>query len=169
MYTLKPFCAFLWALFLFSSSVSAADLDLSGVDDDAEATRKINVWLNDIGYTAKVSTSGDKLFLDEGDKYALLPLVTESGIDRIVIYKVFKGKPSNVNSEALHAIVRQINADFNVCTAFIDKGGALQLRFSIIFEDKLSPRLFRNTIQHVKAGSTAIIKEYREKFRPYFD
>ena len=95
MFTLKPCFAFLWAPLLFFSSVSAADLDLSGVDDDAEAARKINVWLTDIGYTAKVSTSGDKVFLDEGDKFALLPLVTESGVDRIVIYKVFKGKPSN--------------------------------------------------------------------------
>ncbi len=169
MFTLKPSFAFLWALFLFSSSVSAADLDLSGVDDDAEATRKINAWLTDIGYAVKVSTSGDKLYLDEGDKYALLPLVTESGVDRIVIYKVFKGKPSNVNADALHAVVRQINADYNVCTAFVDKSGALQLRFSILFEDKLSPRLFRNTMQHVKDGSAAIIKEHREKFRPYFD
>jgi hypothetical protein len=166
---LKTFSSLLWALFLFSATASAADLDLSEVGDDVEAAGRMKAWLTDIGYTVKLSSSGDKLFLDEGDKYALLPLVTESGVDRIVIFKVFKGRPSNVDSEALHAMIRQINADFNVCTAFVDKNGSLQLRFSILFDDKLSPKLFRNSIQHVKVCSTAIVSEYRERFRPYFD
>ncbi len=164
----------LFFIFVFCSSVllpdavRAADLDLSGTNDDVAASVIVSRWLNDVGYTTKLP-SGQKQFLLEDGKLDIAPRVSTSGVDRLVVYKVFRGKHDNVNSEVLKEIVREINNRFNVCSVYVDRDGDLQMRFVIMFDDKMSPKLFRLSHEHIKSAVSTIISEYRPKFKPYYD
>jgi hypothetical protein len=153
----------------FAASVPAAELDLSGLDADEEAALRLNVWLDDIGYKAEVAPSRDAVIITDDGNYTVAPIVSSKGVDRLVIYRFYKGKPSNAKSQELHDIVREINNRFNVCCAFVDEDGDLQLRYTTLFDDKMTPKLFRNSMEHVKSCTKMIIKEYRERFRPFYD
>lgn len=158
------FCASI----LLPDDVSAADLDLAGINDDVAASVIVSRWLNDVGYTTKLS-SGEKQFFLEDGKLDIAPRVSTTGIDRLVVYKMFRGKPANVNSEVLRDIVREINNRFNVCSVYVDSDGDLQLRFVIMFDDKMSPKLFRLSQEHIKSAVSTIISEYRPRFKPFYD
>ncbi len=153
---------------MLADDASAADLDLAGINDDVAASVILSRWLNDIGYSNKLTTGEKQLFIEDG-KFDILPRVSVSGVDRLVVYKLFRGKPSNANSDTLKEIVREINTRFNVCSAYVDNDGDLQLRFVIMFDDKMSPKLFRLSQEHFKSAVSTIITEYRPKFKPYYD
>jgi hypothetical protein len=51
----------------------------------------------------------------------------------------------------------------------VDKDGDLVLRFILTFDDKITPRLFRNTLEHVKGGTVNLISEFKPRFALYFD
>lgn len=153
---------------LLSLGASAEDLDLSGVGDNGAAAVVLSRWLTDIGYTTSLKPGERQLDIVEG-KFTILPKVSTSGVDRLVIYRYFKGKPSNAHSEELKEIVREINNRFNVCSAYVDDDGDLQMRFVVIFDDKLGPRLLRMSLEHVKTSVSIIISEYRPKFKPYYE
>jgi len=153
---------------LVTSGLSAADLDVGGMNDDVAATVILNRWLSDIGYTTKLQSGEKQLFIEEG-KMDILPRVSTTGVDRLIVYKLFRGKPSNANSLALKEIVREINNRFNVCSSYVDDDGDLHLRFVIMFDDKMTPKLFRLSLDHIKNAVTTIITEYRPKFKPYYD
>ncbi len=157
------------AVLAFAASVSAADLDMGGLDSNEAGTVRLNEWLVDIGYKSEMAPSRTGLTITDGGKYTLAPIVSVKGVDRLVFYKLYKGKPSNAKSEELHAIVREINNRFNVCCAYVDEDGDFQMRFTTTFDDKMSPKLFRNTLEHVKTSTDIIIKEYRDRFRPFYD
>jgi hypothetical protein len=157
------------AVFMMAVSVSAADLNVTGMDNDVDAAMSLKAWLADIGYTSKLSESRDVVFLQGDANYLIAPKVDDGDVDRLVIYKTFKGKASNHGSAELQSIVREINERFNVCCVYVDKGGDLQLRYTLLFDDKLSPKLFRQTMEHVKTCTTTIITEYRDRFRPFYD
>jgi hypothetical protein len=65
--------------------------------------------------------------------------------------------------------VREINNRFNVCSVYVDDDGDLQMRFVVMFDDKLGPRLLRMSLEHVKTSVSMILSEYRPKFKPYYD
>ena len=150
---------------------SAADYDVKGISNDGDAALLLKDWMTDIGYAVESGKTREVVILEteKGGKLALSPKVSSSGVDRLIIYKNYKGKPSNVNSNELRAIINEINASFNVCSAFLDSDGDLSLRYSLLFDDKISPRLLRMSLEHVDATVSVIIGRYREKFRPYYD
>jgi hypothetical protein len=150
-------------------SASAADLDLTGINDDVAASVIIKSWLSDLGYSPELVPGEKQLSIQLDGRYVVAPKISKSGVDRLIVYKYFKGKPSNARSEVLKEIVREINNRYNVCSAYVDDDGDLNLRFLIYFDDKLTPKLFRLSLDHVKSASSQIISEYRPKFKPYYD
>ncbi len=154
---------------LLATGASAADLDVTGMNDDVAASVIIRDWLSGLGYSPELDP-GEKMFSIQLDsKYVVAPKISRSGVDRLIVYKYFKGKPSNARSEVLKEIVREINNQYNVCSTYVDDDGDLNLRFTIYFDDKLTPKLLRLSLDHVKSAATQIISEYRPKFKPYYD
>jgi hypothetical protein len=154
---------------LTSGGLRAADLNVADVRKDEDASVLLRGWASDLGYTANISDSRKAVFLKDGLDYMLAIKVSPSGIDRVIIYNIYKGKPSNASSRELMAIVREINMSKNVCAAYVDKDGDLVLRFVLGFDDRLSPKLFRNQIDHVKAASQNILDEFSSKLDPYYE
>ena len=156
---------------MVSAAAFAADYDVKGISNDGSAGLLLKEWMTDIGYTVESGKTREVVILEteKGGKLALSPIVSSSGVDRLIIYKNYKGKPSNVNSNELRAIINEINASFNVCSAILDSDGDLSLRYSLLFDDKISPRLLRMSLEHVDATVSVIIGRYREKFRPFYD
>ena len=154
-----------------STAASAADYDVRGISSDADAGLMLKDWMADLGYRVDAPKDRPSVFLEneKGGKLVLVPKVSTSGVDRLIIYKNFKGKPSNVKSEELRALINEINASFNVCSAYLDSDGDLSLRYNLLFDDKLSPRLLRVTLEHVDATVSVIISKHRDRFRPFFD
>lgn len=155
--------------FFFNHSARAADLDLAGLGDDAAAAVIVSRWLSDIGYAAKLPAGEKQISIDDDSKFDVIPKVTVSGVDRLIFYKLFKGKPSNARSAELKEIVSEINNRYNVCSAYVDADGDLQMRFIIVFDDKITPKLFRLSMAHFKTASAKIIADYRQRFKPYYE
>ena len=160
-------------MFVFSSlfviPVSAVDYDVSGMSNDVDASLQLKSWITDIGFTANNTESRDGVLVEDDYRVAIFPKVNAKGLDRLVIYKTFKGKSSNVGSAELAKLMNEVNNKFNVCSAFVDKDGDLVLRFILTFDDKITPRLFRNTLEHVKGGTVNLISEFKARFALYFD
>lgn len=156
---------------MVSAAASAVDYDVKGISSDGNAGLLLKEWMTDIGYTVESGKTREAVILEneKGGRLLLSPKVSSSGVDRLIIYKNFKGKPTNVNSNELRAIINEINASFNVCSAYLDSDGDLSLRYNLLFDDKISPRLLRMTLEHVDATVSVILARYREKFRPFFD
>jgi hypothetical protein len=156
-------------LVFMSLGLCAADLNVAEVRKDEDASVQLRGWLGELGYTTTISDARKTLYLKDGLDYMLAIKVTASGLDRIIIYNIYKGKPSNVHSRELMDIVRDISLKKNVCAAYVDKDGDLVLRFVLGFDDRLSPKLFRNQIDHVKAASQNILDEFSAKLDPYYE
>lgn len=152
-----------------SCAASAADLDLTGINDDVAASVIVKGWLSDLGYSPQLEPGEKVLSIQLDGKYVVAPKISKSGVDRLIVYKYFKGKPSNARSEVLKEIVREINNRYNVCSAYVDDDGDLNLRYLIYFDDKLTPKLFRLSLDHIKSATSQIISEYRAKFKPYYE
>ena len=168
-YMRKLWLALVVSFSAFLGRASAADLDLTGVNDDVASSVIVSRWLSDLGYSPELETGEKILSIQLDGKYLVAPKISKSGVDRLIVYKYYKGKPSNARSEVLKEIVREINNKYNVCSAYVDDDGDLNLRFLIYFDDKLTPKLFRLSLDHVKSATSQIISEYRTKFKPYYD
>lgn len=165
--TTRCFALGLFHLLASSAFLPAADLIVAGMDNDVDASVLLHEWASGIGYSASLSTTKKAVFIKDDLNYALMMKVSSSGVDRIVIYNTYAGKPSNVNSQELLAIVRNINLERNVCSAYIDKQGDLVLRYVLSFDDRISPKLFRIQLEHVKSSSEDIIDAFAERLAPY--
>lgn len=166
-----PFHKFSAFILLTAASVtglSAADLNVAGVKTDTDAARLLRDWAADIGYTAELSDTKKIVYIRDEYNYLLSIKPTQSGVDRILIYNIFRGKPSNVDSDELHAVVRAINREKNVCAAFVDSSGDLVFRYVLCFDDRLSPALLRHQIDHVKSTSAFVLKEFSDKLAPFY-
>jgi hypothetical protein len=163
----RCFALGLFHLLASSASLLAADLVVAGMDNDVDASVLLHDWASGIGYSASLSETKKSVFIKDDLNYALMMKVSSSGVDRIVIYNTYEGKPSNVNSQELLAIVRNINLERNVCSAYIDKRGDLVLRYVLSFDDRISPKLFRIQLEHVKSSSEDIFDTFADRLAPY--
>jgi hypothetical protein len=162
------FCVFILLMAASVTELSAADLNVAGVKTETDAARLLCEWAADIGYTAELSDSKKTVYIKDDFNYLLSIKPAQSGVDRILIYNIFRGKQSNVDSDELHAIVRAINREKNVCTAIVDNSGDLIFRYVLSFDDRLSPALFRHEIDHVKSTSAFVLKEFSDKLAPFY-
>jgi hypothetical protein len=156
------------ALIFSAAGLTAADLDVTGLNNDVDASVLLHNWAVDIGFTASLSDARKTVFIKDQFDFGLAIKVNPQGLDRIVIYNTFTGKPSNVNSQELLAIVREINLARNVCSAYVDKEGDLVLRYVLGFDDRLTPKLFRYQLDHVKGSTENILKDFQPRLSPYF-
>lgn len=159
----------LFALVISVIPVSAIDYDVSGMDNDVDAALRLKTWVAEIGYTSRSTEKREGVFIDDDYRFVIFPRVTSKGLDRLVIYKTFNGKPSNVGSSELAKLINEINNRFNVSSVYVDSDGDLVLRFVLAFDDKVSPRLFRNTLEHAKDATKSVIGEFKPKLTPYFE
>jgi hypothetical protein len=162
------FCGCFLLMVASVAVLSAADLNIAGAKDEAGASTILCDWVTGIGYSANLSETKKTVYIKDEYNYALVIKSAQSGLDRILIYNTFAGTPANASSEELHGIVRAINLEKNVCTAFVDKKGNLVFRYVLGFEDRLSPALFRHQIDHVKSTSEFILKDFADRLAPYY-
>ena len=157
------------ALFIATAGLSAADLDVTGMSNDVDASILLRDWTSSIGYTSTLSESRKTVFIKDKFGFGLIIKVIPQGLDRIVIYNTYAGKPSNANSQELLRIVSEINQKKNVCSAYVDKAGDLVFRYVLSFDDRLTPKLFRYQLEHIESSSDGIMKDFQEKLSPYYN
>lgn len=161
-------------LALFLASVLRADpappppdLDISGLEDDVAVAGRMAAWCRQIGVQARLGEKPAKaLYLTE-EKLTVAPKSTLGSVDRLVIYNFYEGKPGNRENAALRLLVAKVNAQYNVCSLFVDADGDLCFQYNLSFDDRLSAQLFRRQIRHVNETTAEILRRHEEDFLPY--
>ena len=87
----------------------------------------------------------------------------ESGLDRITAHVFFNGKKENTYSDKFAAVVNRINWKYSNCTvAYDEKNGGIVFRWHLYFDNKLSPKAFKQWIDLVIFGTDFILDKEPE-------
>ena len=146
---------------------AAPDLDVSGLEDDSVAAARIVAWCRQLGIEARLGEKSGKSLALTAEKLSVAPKVTLDSVDRLVIYNFYEGRPGNRENAALRLLVAKVNAQYNVCSLFVDAEGDLCFQYNLSFDDRLSARLFRRQLLHANETAREILRRHEEDFLPY--
>lgn len=142
------------------ANLRANDLDVAGLDtprDKTAAANRLLLWTRSLGYDAVLSQDGEDVFIKEL-KLTVSPVLNDdNGIDRLVIYNAYAGKPGNFGDKELTDVVTAINADQIAAQVSVLRTGSVLFVTYVSFDDKLSPILFRKFLEHSNRMAEVII------------
>lgn len=149
-------------LFL-GSHLLGADLDISKVgDSNEEATKLLYRMAEDIGCTVS-SYDGKSFVLSQaGNRISMVVKANETFPDRIIGYVGFRGKKENMNLEKFSSLANRINKKYNMCTVTYDNDGGFTFRYTISFDDRLTPRLFKGWVDSIVQSLDYILSNEKE-------
>ena len=151
-----------------TSPVRAAELDLTGVKDDAAANVLTAKFLEGMGQTIVKQGPESVLIRHSGFVILVYPTVSKEGGDLLVATITFKGaSKANLESEALAKTLARANGRFNYLTAYLNGDGDVLLRFALVFDGKLDADLTKKWLIRVASQSTKFAREHGEALTPF--
>lgn len=151
--------ASLFLLAIGACAARATDLDVAGMDrgvDQRACASRLLEWVKSLGIDAELRPDGRMLLLRERQILAS-PIFRKEGIDCIVVYVTFAGPPENAGDAELARVVNQVNADQVAAQVSVKPDGGIQFAIYILFDDKLSPGVFRKFVAHACEIAEAIV------------
>ncbi len=155
-----PIIALIAVILTLSPALSAADLDVNGLEtprDKIVAAKRLLDWVSSLGYKAVLSDDGEDVLVTD-TKLTLNPRLSADKVDRIVVYNSYAGKIGNLDSQELNALIAKLNSRLNTVNIFVADQGSITFASSLAFDDTLTPRLLRLFMDHCNRAAELVIK-----------
>ena len=145
-------------------SLRAADLDLTGMDtprDRKAAAVRIMEWAKSIGFDAALTADGEEVFVRDM-KLTLRAVLNDVGVDRIIVFNSYRGKPGNASDPQVPVILGKVNGSQIAAKVSVDGDGDILFDTTLAFDNTLSPRLFRCFLEHSNKAADMLIQNHPE-------
>lgn len=137
------------------------NLDLTDCDDNAEATRAVREWCQQLGYRTK-DTDDDASFVIVGARRWILALkANRNGNHRLLATCFFGTVPGAMSKEEWHKFCNDLNARLNIGKFCLTGSEMFETQFSLYFLETLNPVLFRNFIASIDEALAYVLSEHR--------
>jgi len=159
------------ALFLacLLSLIAKADtLNITGVKTREEANRITFTCFEGMGMDIQNKTETSFAVKFGGYRILISPNVgTENG-DYMIAYVTFGGVgKSNTRSEQLASLANKINHRFNYMTMFIDDDGDVTVRYCLLFDKKIEPKLILKWLRKIESQTDLMSKDFGKELAPF--
>lgn len=155
------------ALLVAAPLAAAEPLDLTTAKNGEAATVLIARFFERIGLDV-FDKRKETLGLKFGGYTALaIPYFEEDEACRLNLHINFKGRKGNIGNAKLLTILNEINETYNYAVISLDKDGDLALRFTLVFDRKLDPKLVHRWLRYVERQADGLIFEFNERLLPY--
>ena len=96
-----------------------------------------------------------------------IPYFEEDEACRLNLHINFKGRKGNIGNAKLLTLLNEINETYNYAVISLDKDGDLALRFTLVFDRKLDPKLVHRWLRYVERQADGLVYEFNERLLPY--
>ncbi len=120
---------------------STQDLRSLALSDEATATTQLRDWLQARGFDCEIS--GDYvLYRTQNVLTNILPILTDNGIDRLLVNVYYNPKDEFKGSDELVDLATKLTVAQNVFRVFVDGDGDLAASTQMTFYEEFSSREF---------------------------
>ena len=150
-------------------AVTALPLDFTEDKDDHAATVRLHRELDRMGVnTRKLKEHSTSVVVKTANyKICIAPVVSEQGTC-LNGFIWFPGtSAANYRSGKLLAVLNKINTQFDFPTACVTKEGTLEIRYVLVFDQKVDTKALARWIDYMTTRTDAIMQLYDKQLSPF--